>query len=203
MGEDCLTSEILPSVHTLGVSSPTTSPPSTATVNQVAVLGDQFVMSNQQADETVWGYITRLGAGVKVICVGESPATDWETTGGIRPAIASEFALNCSDYPKSPNCIVQVYTPSHHKNLCFFSPRPQVEWEPSSVSEVVKVTPLTVDVEATFDAPPVRECQTEEMLRNLSSLAALAKKVLPELREMQPEEKKNLQQYYKKRYRKV
>ncbi len=67
-------------------------------------------------------------------------------------------------------------------------------------------SPVTTSVETKTSSQSQQKNVTNEardMMRNLAALSAVAEAILPDLRDMQPNERKNLQQYYKKIYRKV
>jgi hypothetical protein len=207
MGENNLISEILPSVHTVTVSSPP-SMPSTATINQVTWYGGQQVPDDSAATMAESCRHLNKGMTLVVVGVGESTATDWASIEGVRSIFANETLLSSVESSRRSNYILRLSAPDWSKNVCFFD-HEVFAWDLAHAdepvaSEVFRVSPMTVDVEtliAPSESGPIS--QTEDMMRSLSSLTALAKLVLPDSRELLAKEKKNLQQYYKKLYRKV
>jgi hypothetical protein len=183
--------------------------PSTATVNRVSVFGDQYTAN--QPVETIAGRFRPLNAGITFVCVGDSTATDWENMEGVRTFFVNEVLFNAQEPSKNANCILRLSASGRSKNFCFRD-REVFAWDlacassPSAVSEVFRASPVTVDVGATIDPSRKTEAatiQTEDMLQSLAALSAIAKAVIPELRDMTPNEKKGLKQYYKSLYRKV
>ena len=202
-----MTSQFSLSVQTITRSSPT-APPTSSIATIPAV--------NEHDDET-GGYVTQeplqqfnvMNKGVTLVLVGETTATDWT-----QYELGKPLNLTVSHIENPPNyttCVLQLASPDKSKNFCF-TDREVFTWDwpraarSEQISNVVRVSSVTVDIGASID--PFNKGQAvqntaENMVRNLAALSAVAKLIIPDLRESTQKETADLRQYYKKVFRKV